>query len=453
MAEQGYEQLREAIVSGRLQPNERLVEAELSRELEVGRAVVRAALARLEQEGLVERERNRGARVRMINEREAVEILEARTVLEGLTARYAAKRADAEAVRNLRAILTEMRARLESGDLLGASDQNARLHERLREAADHPTSARLIAGLRSQLVRFQYRTILVPGRRERSYSEHEAIVEAIARNDPDGAEAAMRAHLSHVAEALHAATQDAAAIGLGNGTAGASAKPGLGNDTAAANAKPSVPVAKPLQAPYAELAELGSATVYEAGGRRGYVDADLIQAVPGSRAAGPARTVRCGQDDNLMVHAAIAEAQEGEILVLTMPEARPVALVGDLLATQARERGVAALLIDASIRDVEELREMGLPIWARWVRVRGAGKDVPGTIGEPVEVGGAQIRQGDVVVLDADGVAVVEQERVEEVLAASRERAERERMKRAKLQQGALSYELDGLRERVEGAR
>jgi len=127
--------------------------------------------------------------------------------------------------------------------------------------------------------------------------------------------------------------------------------------------------------------------------------------------------------------------------------------VGDLLATQARERGVAALLIDASIRDVEELREMGLPIWARWVRVRGAGKDVAGTIGEPVEVGGAQIRQGDVVVLDADGVAVVEQERVKEVLVASRERAERERVKRAKLQQGALSYELDGLRERVEGAR
>src|ERR1035438_2900687 len=96
---------------------------------------------------------------------------------------------------------------------------------------------------------------------------------------------------------------------------------------------------------------------------------------------------------------------------------------------------------------------MGLPIWARWVRVRGAGKDIPGTIGEPVEVGGATIRQGDVVVLDADGVAVVERERVEEVLIASRERLEREAVKRAKLEQGALSYEIDGLRERVEGTR
>jgi 4-hydroxy-4-methyl-2-oxoglutarate aldolase len=202
-----------------------------------------------------------------------------------------------------------------------------------------------------------------------------------------------------------------------------------------------------------ELAALGSATVYEAGGRRGYVDADLIQIVPGSRVAGPARTVRCGQDDNLMVHAVMAEVQPGEVLVLTMPEPRPVALVGDLLATQARAHGAGALLIDASVRDVEELAELGLPIWARWVRVRGADKDVPGVIGEPVTVGGATIRQGDIVVLDADGAAVVESERVQEVLEASRERAERETVKRAKLEGGALSYELDGLRERVEAER
>lgn len=202
-----------------------------------------------------------------------------------------------------------------------------------------------------------------------------------------------------------------------------------------------------------ELAELGSATVYEAGGRRGYVDADLIQVVPGSRVAGPARTVRCGQDDNLMVHAVMAEIEPGEVAVLTMPEARPVALVGDLLATQAQVQGAAALLVDASVRDVEELVELGLPIWARWVRVRGAVKEAAGAIGEPVTVGGAQIRQGDIVVLDADGAAVVERERVDEVLEASRARAENERVKRAKLQRGALSYDLDGLRERVESAR
>jgi 4-hydroxy-4-methyl-2-oxoglutarate aldolase len=202
-----------------------------------------------------------------------------------------------------------------------------------------------------------------------------------------------------------------------------------------------------------ELARLGSATVYEAGGRRGYVDADLTQVIPGSRVAGPARTVRCGQDDNLMVHAVMAEVQAGEVIVLTMPEPRPVALVGDLLATQAKRHGAAAILIDASVRDIEELIELELPIWARWVRVRGAAKDAAGTIGEPVQIGGATIRQGDVVVLDADGVAIVERERVDEVLEASRERAKREVVKRAKLEAGAVSYDLDGLRERVEGTR
>ena len=201
---------------------------------------------------------------------------------------------------------------------------------------------------------------------------------------------------------------------------------------------------------FTEFARLGSATVHEAAGRAPVVDLPLTQILPGSRAAGPARTVRCGQDDNLMVHAAVAEAEPGEVLVLTMPEPRPVALVGELLATQAKGRGVAAILVDAAVRDVEELREVGLPIWARHVRVSGAEKSVPGTIGEPVQVGGATIRQGDVVVLDADGAVVIERERVEEVRTAARERAEREREKRARLEAGELSYDLDNLRALVE---
>ena len=202
----------------------------------------------------------------------------------------------------------------------------------------------------------------------------------------------------------------------------------------------------------AELAALGSATVYEAGGRRGYVDLDLVQILAGTRVAGPARTVMCGQDDNLMVHAAMSQVQPGEVLVLTMPEPRPVGIVGDLLATQAKAHGAAAILIDAGVRDIETLAELGLPIWARWVRIKGATKDIPGAIGEPVQVGGATIRQGDIVVLDADGAAVVEAERIDEVLEASRKREDDERVKRIKLQAGELSYDLDGLRQRVEGA-
>jgi 4-hydroxy-4-methyl-2-oxoglutarate aldolase len=202
---------------------------------------------------------------------------------------------------------------------------------------------------------------------------------------------------------------------------------------------------------YDELARLGTATVYEAAGREGLVNLDLRQIVPGSRAAGPARPVLCGQGDNLMVHAAIAHARPGDVLVLTMPEPTPVALIGDLLATQALEQGVAALLVDGAVRDVEELVELGLPVWTRWIRVRGAAKDTPGSIDEPVTVGGARIVAGDAVVLDADGAAAVAQARVEEVVEAAREREERERVKRAKLLAGGLSYDLDGLRERVEG--
>ena len=202
---------------------------------------------------------------------------------------------------------------------------------------------------------------------------------------------------------------------------------------------------------HAELAELGTATVYEAAGRTGLVDVPLIQVVPGSRAAGPARTVRCGQGDNLMVHAVLARTEPGDVLVVCMPEPEPVALVGDLLATQAKARGAAAILVDGAVRDVEDLARLGLPIWARYVRVRGADKDAAGALDKPVSVGGARIRAGDVVVLDADGAVVIERERTSEVLGAARARAERERAKRAQLEGGALSYDLDGLRERVEG--
>jgi 4-hydroxy-4-methyl-2-oxoglutarate aldolase len=201
---------------------------------------------------------------------------------------------------------------------------------------------------------------------------------------------------------------------------------------------------------YGELAALGSATVHEAAGRIGVVDVPLIQILPGSRAAGPARTVRCGQDDNLMVHAAMAATEPGDVLVLTMPEPAPIALLGELIATQAKGRGAAAVLVDAAVRDVEELVELGLPIWARYVRVTGATKAIPGEIDEPVVVGGTTIQAGDALVLDADGVVVVPAERLDEVVEAARARAEREREKREKLEAGALSYDLDGLRGLVE---
>ena len=201
---------------------------------------------------------------------------------------------------------------------------------------------------------------------------------------------------------------------------------------------------------YAELARLGSATVYEAAGRTGLIDVPLTRIVPGSRAAGPARIARCAAGDNLMVHAVLDRAQPGDVLVLTFPEPEPVALLGELVATQAKVRGAAAVLVDAAVRDIDELAELGLPIWARWVSIRGADKKAVGSLDVPVTVGSAAIEPGDAIVLDGDGAAVVPKARLDEVLAASRKRAEYETDKRNKLETGALSYDLDGLRKIVE---
>ena len=194
-----------------------------------------------------------------------------------------------------------------------------------------------------------------------------------------------------------------------------------------------------------ELARLGAATVYEASGREGLVDVEFRQVIPRSRACGPARIARCGQDDNLMVHAVMRSLRPGEVLVLCMPEPAPVALLGDLLATQAIARGAAAVLVDAAVRDVEELEEMGLPIWTRFVRSRGATKDIRGELDVPVTIGGCEIRPGDLLVLDANGVTCVAAERAEEVLRASLAREAKEADKRVKLQAGALSFDLDHL--------
>ena len=202
---------------------------------------------------------------------------------------------------------------------------------------------------------------------------------------------------------------------------------------------------------YAELAALGVATVHEAAGRTGVVDLPLIRVVPGSRVAGPARTALCMPGDNTMVHALVAHARPGDVLVLTTAEPAPVAFVGDLLATQAQAQGVAGILVDGAVRDLDELAELGLPIWTRFVRAQGATKGDVGKLDVPVVVGGAEIRPGDLVVMDCDGAVVVPAERVDEMLPAARERAERETAVRQRYRDGDLSYDLQGLRALVEG--
>lgn len=197
-----YHELREAIVTGRFHPNERLVEAAVAEAIGAGRTAVRSALVRLDQEGLVVLEPNRGARVRLIDGREALEIEEVRAALEGMLARRAATRVSPEDVAALDAMTGEMRQRVEEGDALGYSELNARFHERIWAAAAHRTATRIVRGLKSQSIRFQFQTALRPGRAERSLHEHETIVDALRRGDGESAESAMRKHLAEVLDTL-----------------------------------------------------------------------------------------------------------------------------------------------------------------------------------------------------------------------------------------------------------
>lgn len=200
----------------------------------------------------------------------------------------------------------------------------------------------------------------------------------------------------------------------------------------------------------ARLAELGTATVYEASGRQGLIDLPFIQVIPKSRIAGKARTVLCGQGDNVMVHACIEHIQPGEIVVLTQPESQASALIGDLLVTQMITAGAAGVLSNGSVRDYEELVEIGLPIWTQFVRVRGATKTEVGQLNVPVGMGGNIIHPGDIVVMDTDGAITVRPSRLDEILEKAEARAAKEESERARYKNGELSYDMRGWRKSVE---
>jgi DNA-binding GntR family transcriptional regulator len=194
--------IRAAIADGEFVPNQRLVEADLSERFGASRANVRIALVQLASEGLVERVQNRGARVRAVSLAEAVEITEVRMALEGLCAAKAAERlTDADRDR-LREIGDAMRAAVASGDLLGYSELNRRLHGLVLSLAGQTTAAAILERLRGQSVRHQFRLALHPGRPAISLPQHLEIIEALCAGDADGAEAAMRRHIRSVIDTL-----------------------------------------------------------------------------------------------------------------------------------------------------------------------------------------------------------------------------------------------------------
>ncbi|MEU4047766.1 GntR family transcriptional regulator [Streptomyces olivaceus] len=195
-------QLRQAILRGDMAPAQRLVENELAEQFGVTRASIRAALIDLEAQGLVERIRNRGSRVRVVTVDEAVAITECRLVLEGLCAAKAAAAVDDGQVARLRDLGSAMRTAVAAGEPLTYSDLNHELHARIREFSGQQTAVELLERLNAQLVRHRFQLALRPGRPQQSLKEHLAMVEAIEARDPQAAEAAVRAHLTSVIEAL-----------------------------------------------------------------------------------------------------------------------------------------------------------------------------------------------------------------------------------------------------------
>lgn len=196
------DELRAAILRGDFAPRQRLVEADLCEQFGARRFAVRAALQDLVAEGLVERQQNRGARIREISLDEAIEISEIRRVVEGLVAARAAERRTAADAKRLTGIGRRMREAVDGGEAAVYSDLNAELHATLREIARHETANRIVAQLHGQMVRHQFALSRVPGRSAVSLAQHEAVIDAVVARDPDAAEAAMRAHITSVIEVL-----------------------------------------------------------------------------------------------------------------------------------------------------------------------------------------------------------------------------------------------------------
>ena len=202
------DEIRGAIIRGDLSPNERLVELDLAQRYSVSRGAVRVALLELVNEGLVDRELHRGARVRVITLEEAIEISEVRMVIEGLCARRAAENITEDQANELRQLVSRMVERTSEGDLMAYSGLNGELHDRIRQISRHRAAAAIVERLRNQSVRQQFRMSLVPGRASVSVAEHAAIVEAVADKDGDRAEEQMRAHLASVIATLRRAGAD-----------------------------------------------------------------------------------------------------------------------------------------------------------------------------------------------------------------------------------------------------